>query len=341
MQRRLFRIAHGLITRRNFRQVANAGLSKVNYIFRPDRPPNPLGASIGIIDKCNLKCIMCSRQDPNIEFGELTFKQFQYIIDQIPMVYSVMLTGRGEPLLHKELFNIIEYLHSKNIGAGVFSNATLLTPEISEALLDLNLEDIRFSMDGATKETFEKIRVGARFDEVTSNVSNFVNISREMGSKIRIGVRMTAMKDNLNELPAMVRLTSGLGIRELQIANISELLPSLEGKSLEGTDEVTKEILGNTHQEARNLGTNLRIQGFGRRRQSNTHVACMQPFAGMRTTTTGVVNPCCGSLRILGNVLQEPVKQIWRSSEFVNFRRQVRSHTPPPECLNCTVLEWE
>jgi len=339
--RMLSRTTYSLITKRNYKQVFHAGRQRINASIWPNHVLNPVGASIGIIDKCNLKCIMCSRQDPNIQLGELTFEQFQGIIQQIPMIYSVMLTGHGEPLLHRDLFAMIEYLHSKKISAGVFSNATLLTPKTSETLLNLKLEDIRFSLDGATKETYEKIRVGARFDEVISNVSNFVNMSKKMGSKIRIGVRMTAMKDNLNELPAMVHLTSELGIRELQIANLSELLPQLEGKSLKGTDEETREVLNSVQQEARHLGTNLRIHGFIRHRIDNTRVACKQPYIGMRINATGEVNPCCGSTRNFGNVSQKPIKEIWSSPEFNNFRRQVKSKTPPAECLSCPVLEWE
>lgn len=341
MKSRIFKVVQHLITRRNFRQVGYAGLWRINYSLRPDYPPYPLGASIGITDRCNLKCIMCSRQDPNIEFGELTFNQFQYIIDQIPTLYNVMLTGRGEPLLQKDLFSIIEYLHSKNIAVGLFSNATLLTPEISERLLDLNLEDIRFSVDGATKETFEKIRVGAEFEAVTSNISNFVSINKIKGSKTRIGLRTTAMKDNLYELPAIIHLTSKLGIKELQICNLSELLPHLEGKSLTGTDGSTKETLGNIHQEAMSLAINLRISGFNRFSPGSTHVVCSQPYTGMRIMATGVVNPCCGSMRNFGNVFQTPIRQIWTSSEFINFRKQVRSENPPPDCLSCPVLEWE
>jgi len=284
---------------------------------------------------------MCYRQDPNIQLGELTFGQFQTIIEQIPMVHSVVLTGWGEPLLHKELFAMIEYLHSKNIATAVFSNATLLTPEISETLLKLDLEDIRFSMDGETKETFEKIRVGAEFEKVISNISNFVNMSKERGNNIRIGVRATAMKDNLYELPAMVHLTLELGIKELQIANLCETLPHLQGKQLRGTDEGVKAILKNVSQEARNLRINLRLSGFDSPINSRTRVSCRQPHMGMQIATTGVVNPCCGSLRNLGNVFQKPIKEIWRSSEFINFRKQVRSKTPPPECLTCPMLGWE
>jgi len=338
MSNRVLKVIRKTVARKNFRQTAYAGLWRMNDAIRPDHPPYPIGASIGITDRCNLKCIMCSRLDPNARLGELTFEQFQHIVGQITGVYSVMLTGRGEPLLHEDLYRMIEHLHRRGIAVGVFTNATLLTADVTERLLALGLEDIRFSVDGATKGTFESIRVGASFKAVTENISLFMQAAQAKGGGTTAGIRVTAMKDNLHELPALVQLASELGVGNLQIGVLSELFPHLKGRSVRDTEEEMQKVFNDVLRKASDDGIDVHLQGM---RLGSTRLTCRQPHAGMRITTGGVVNPCCGSVREFGNIFQESLHHIWHSQQFVGFRKDVRSQHPPPECLTCPASSWE
>ena len=68
----------------------------------------------------------------------------------------------------------------------------ILTDEIAKELIELGIERIYFSIEGATKETYEKIRVGANYDKVIDNIKRFIQLKKEMKSPIpEICFRMT------------------------------------------------------------------------------------------------------------------------------------------------------
>ncbi len=74
------------------------------------------------------------------------------------------------------------------------------------------LDKISLSIDGATKGTFETIRVGSNFDRFVSNVSKIVDIAKENGRPSEITFGFTATATNLHELADVIRLGKKLGV---------------------------------------------------------------------------------------------------------------------------------
>jgi radical SAM protein with 4Fe4S-binding SPASM domain len=69
------------------------------------------------------------------------------------------------------------------------TNAALLNEETGKMIVDSDaLDEIRFSVDGGTKELFESIRVGAKWENVKENVLKFVDINNRSGKKIKTGI---------------------------------------------------------------------------------------------------------------------------------------------------------
>jgi radical SAM protein with 4Fe4S-binding SPASM domain len=101
----------------------------------------------------------------------------------------------GEVLLHnnlKEMLGIVssrkQYIHHRPL-ISLLTNATLLNEEKGEMIVESHaLDEIRFSVDGGTKELFESIRVGAEWESVKENILKFVEINNKRGKKIKTGI---------------------------------------------------------------------------------------------------------------------------------------------------------
>jgi len=103
------------------------------------------------------------------DIGHMSYETYKRILTNVP--YSIKLNWRGEPLLHNDLVRFVRY--AKEIGVHEISlntNGLLLTPDLAEDLALEGLDWLIFSVDGATKRTYEAIRQGSDFETVVKNI---------------------------------------------------------------------------------------------------------------------------------------------------------------------------
>ena len=107
---------------------------------------------------CNLSCIMCpnSRLSNNECF--MDFNLFKKIIDEIKYVAKVIrLNYRGEPLLHPKIIEMIRYCKENTFARiSLSTNGTLLNTKLSEKLIRIGIDEIIFSLDSNSPETYYK-----------------------------------------------------------------------------------------------------------------------------------------------------------------------------------------
>lgn len=151
---------------------------------------------------CSADCIMCTiKECPRKGILSMTdytamLKKFENHTDKLQYL---TLHGMGEPLLDKTLPDKIALAKDKGFpGVGFATNATHLTPEKTEALLDSGLNTIIFSLDGVTKQTHENIRRGVNFDQVLQNVLYFIERRNSWG-KTKVILRMIRQESNEHE----------------------------------------------------------------------------------------------------------------------------------------------
>ena len=118
------------------------------------------------VGQCNLRCQMCSiqfRRDgpPYGPPAFMDFASFTRMIDQFVNVQELHLQGLGEPMMHPRFFEMVEYAAAKGIRVSTNSNLTLLNDRRAERCVTSGLDCLHVSIDGATPETYERIRVRA------------------------------------------------------------------------------------------------------------------------------------------------------------------------------------
>ncbi|MCC6182152.1 MAG: radical SAM protein [Bacteroidia bacterium] len=180
-------------------------LSPVNYVF-------PLEITLETSNICNLECIMCSGK-----FSHLIRKNREQItaipIDvstahydnlkiYLQKIKRLKLLG-GEPFLIDDYNNIIEYVieHNKKCKIYVQTNGTVLTQRVKKNLAHKNIE-ISISIDSLQKETYEKIRINAKFENTLNNIKYFQE--RAIRLKQTININFCLMNMNWQEIPDII-----------------------------------------------------------------------------------------------------------------------------------------
>jgi radical SAM protein with 4Fe4S-binding SPASM domain len=143
-------------------------------------------------DFCNARCVMCGAKHMRRERQTMPMNTYQRAVEQFAQMrgHSVMLSAFGEPLLDRHIVERIAFAKQfatiKNIGFS--TNGSLLTGEKYRALVDAGLTSMSISIDGFSKETYEKIRVGLSFERLRANISGVLAVRETMGRSVAIDV---------------------------------------------------------------------------------------------------------------------------------------------------------
>ncbi len=155
----------------------------------------PIFVQFELTFRCNLKCVHCyAAEEPAKK--ELTFVEITHILDRIQQENCLHLcfTG-GEPLLREDFLDIYTYAVKKGFLVTLFTNATLITPEIASYLEEYPPFRVEISLNGLTAETFHKItQVPGSFDRCTKGI----NLIRKR--KIPLTIKTVGMNLNRNEV---------------------------------------------------------------------------------------------------------------------------------------------
>ncbi len=170
--------------------------------------------------RCNLRCLMCvSTADrkrgvvplADRQLPALTLARFGKLEPQVPYWREVRLTGTGETLLSPDLPRILELLAPHPAVSSFATNGLLLDRQKAELLVRLGLNRVIISMDAACAETYERIRVGGKWETLLEGVKTLVQVKRDSGSRLpEIFYYGTFRRDNIEELQDMVAVKGWL-----------------------------------------------------------------------------------------------------------------------------------
>ena len=176
-------------------------LSKLNRIVNQ----TPVYLLVEPTSVCNLACPMCFQADKTFtqkEFrGMMDIELFKKLIDEYASigVSAVTLASRGEPTLHPKISEMLKFMKGKFLDIKLNTNGTKLTEKICRDIIENGVNEIVFSIDAADKETYEKLRFGAKLEVVLNNVITFKRIRDEYPDNktlVRIsGVKILSEQD--------------------------------------------------------------------------------------------------------------------------------------------------
>jgi len=149
--------------------------------------------------RCNLKCIHCYSSSQNVKYGdELNTNEGKRLISDLASFGSpVLLFSGGEPLLRRDLPELVQFAVDKGMRAVISTNGTLITKEKARVFSKIGLSYVGVSIDG-TKETHDLFRgLKGAYDASLRGIRN----CQDEG--IKVGVRFTITGKNYSEIPAI------------------------------------------------------------------------------------------------------------------------------------------
>ena len=158
--------------------------------------------------RCNLKCVHCYAHAKNIPFdNELTTEQGKELIDDLANFGApVMLFSGGEPLVRKDLPQLAAYAVEKGMRAVISTNGTLITAKMARTLKKIGLSYVGISLDGM-QEINDRFRgVAGAFRSALEGIKN------SQAAGIKVGLRFTINKFNVNEIPKIFQLIEEMDI---------------------------------------------------------------------------------------------------------------------------------
>ena len=307
----------------------------------PSVSVSPRSIQIECTTRCNLKCTFCELSYWTEKPADLQFDHIKKMIDHLPQLKRIDLTGIGESLMNREFFQIVEFLKGRGLYVTLNDNFTLMTEPAARRIIELQVDQIFLSLDGSTKQTYEQIRVGANFDKVIANARRLVQIKRELGKRRpEVKINTVVCLTNYHELPGIVELASDMGIGMVQFVNVI----TFDDTAGLDTQRVRRDVwktFEETRQRARPLGVRVKIELFDKLPVQE----CDFPWRRNFVTYDGYVHPCCYTTqtgdrkaqnrRSFGNLLEHPFEEIWNGRVYPEFRRKMGKGILPNACDHC------
>ena len=332
----------------------------------PERPPVCL--YLETTNRCNLLCTTCPRTYEELEPpADMSWELFTSIVDQVRPLARAVLHGVGEPMLVKNLPRMVRYLKERGTYVLFNTNGTVLNDRNGRALIAAGLDELRVSFDAANAESYRAIRGKNYFNRILKNVRAFRALQeREGHAKPLVSAWLTGLRETVEDLPDFVRLAAETGIREVHLQRLVFFNDSAIG--LARPDQALYERLSGeeaTHIDratalAKSLGIAFSASGAAsepqmslKRNDTGTAASgspwslCRRPWTVMYFTANGRALPCCiapFSQRgyenyTLGDATQQSLREIWTGPAYRDFRKALKSDTPPPACGSCG-LRW-
>lgn len=270
---------------------------------REAAPRLPEILQIEATNHCNAKCVFCPRDLMERKQGIMDMALFRKIVDDASAlrIPCVRLHNYGESFIDKEIVEKIRYAKAQGIReVGLISNGSLLPEATSRAVVDAGLDVINISVDAAGKETFERTRVGLKYDRVMANIEGLVRVRREAGASRPKLILSFVRQNNSDDERAFIETWSRVADK-IHVTDLHNWAGTLNG-------------------------------------ESDVRFPCYRPWLTFTVLWDGRVSLCCADFDgkvILGDLRTSTLAEVWNSEAFRAARRAHLDHGGPDICRGC------
>ncbi len=346
----------------------------IPYRFMNGKALYPLNANYEVTYKCNLNCVMCpqaiskTRGKVNkVLQNELSLQETISMMNELSHfgIKNLTLTG-GEPLLNKNILDIISYANSCGIHCTINTNGTLISEDLAHGLIESGINKIVFSLDGplliheavrGVKGCFNKMMEGIRYikEAKIANKSNIPILSltctlSAINSNWLVETYEIAKQMNINIVfgylfyttEAMIHETNKIfpvGSSKPENQDIKEELKKINSKDLlKSVDQIKKLSRGSNIRVS--FQPDLKGNEIDRWFNDSSFTfanKCFYPWRALRINPYGDVYPCSMGIK-MGNVKSDNIKSIWNGKNYQKFRQSLKDNKLFPKCSKCCAL---
>ena len=260
----------------------------------------PLVLNIEPTNACNLKCIFCAREKSVERQGinHLPLDMYKGIIDEISehkQLIMLNLHKDGEPMLHKELPEMIRYAKKKNAAKIVRfnTNGTLTGTNKGRAVLDAGVDDVTISIDAAFPETYYRLKRSHGFDELLRNIESFIEYRNRINASTNIRVKII----EFDQVP-------------------KEEIEAFHTRWQDIADQVQVTGIHNWSDAIKNIRTTDE--------SSSTRYPCALLWYALAVNSNGLVSVCnvdWDYSGVVGDINEQALHTIWNNQKMKTIRR--------------------
>ncbi len=204
---------------------------EINYYLK-----KPVFAHLEVTYKCNLSCKFCGFRKglAREKMDELSVNEWVRIIDELKEIGVSYATLVGaEPLIRKDIFEIIAHIKKKGMRCLLLTNGVLIDPERAKRLVESGLDRVTVSIDGP-KEIHDKIRgVSGVYEKATAGIRNLITARSEKRSALpKIAIHATVCSLNVEYLNEIADLYEELDIDDVNFQYITETSEKIVAKEV-------------------------------------------------------------------------------------------------------------
>jgi MoaA/NifB/PqqE/SkfB family radical SAM enzyme len=329
----------------------------------------PIIVRLSITEKCNLKCPMCliwKSRDVYKNNKDLTMEDWAQVIKEIGRNNSMVSIMGGEPLLSKDLFQIISQLKKERILCGITTNGVLLK-EHANQLVNSGIDFISVSLDGP-KEIHDKSRgINGTYDKVIIGLKELVKY-RKSNLFPNIKINCVISRDNVYLLEEIISIANSVGIDEVSFQHLSFFNEKIENtcnqfaskKNIEANitgmklsneplnnDEIIflNKFQNNISYFEKKYGLKISfkpsVNNYSRYYSfdfPSKKSICYNPWMNVKIRSDGTMEICDGFS--VGNVRESSIKELFNSNKVEKLRSHVEQNKLMPFCFRCCNLDF-
>jgi MoaA/NifB/PqqE/SkfB family radical SAM enzyme len=293
------------IREKKYKKIAKMTAAIIKYILF--KKPYVLIVETGTV--CNLRCPTCPTPREIIVGARtslnMDFERFKKIMDNAHNSFScVLLYWSNEPLLNKELVEMVAYCNKLNLCTFVSTNLTLLTERKFKELTEAGLDELLVCFDGYSPKTYERFREGAKFEIIKSKIEDICKVKKDGGAANPwIEIQYIETKQNSKETKACRQWAQAVGVDGFRIQPIYITKHLNDYKALHDefcTEEMCAE-------------NNIKI--------------CKNPDSTVCVFVNGQTTICCYDIKgdfSYGNLIENPFKSIAQHKKYIEIKKKGR-----------------
>jgi MoaA/NifB/PqqE/SkfB family radical SAM enzyme len=282
---------------------------------------------IEVTSCCNLKCRGCYRTSHEYKSKNkyMPLEDFKKYVDQSLPAGSLYLHGLGEPILHPDIIEIIEYASkSKKFNNIAFTtNALAKPPQDYEKLFLAGLTQLTISVDSSIQGEVNKMRPLTNVKKLIENIKWLLDNFSE-----KIKISMVVNNINLHTFEKTLEKLYEIGLREISFHPYSDLgYPDL-CLSLEEKKEFLNKL------ENCKIDMKFYPSGF-----ILTETPCTLSSTAPVVNVQGYLIPCCvfndEDIFNVGNLKEKSFKELFFSKSYLEMQKNIKKGKYPGFCKGC------
>ncbi len=323
-----------LVSRLSPRRAWNAARVLGSFYYsrltgQPSHWGMPVSIAFEPTTSCNLRCPECPSglRSFTRPTGMLEESLFKKTIDELSKeLLYLTFYFQGEPYLHPQFLDMVQYAASKRIYTATSTNAHYLTEANARKTIQSGLNRLIISIDGTTQETYQSYRIGGKLHKVLEGTRQLIRLKKELNSATpHVIFQYLVVKPNEHQLNEVQELAKELGVDEVRFKT-AQIYDFEHGSPLiPDNDRYSRYRLNKD-------GT------YSIKNSLQNH--CWKMWHSCVITWDGMVVPCCFDKDAhyrLGSMAESSFKQLWTGDAYRQFRKTlIKSRKNIDMCSNCT-----